>query len=452
MASLPLIVHGDGGIVAWSGAGPVTRAAFLGDVWRLAACLPPGRHILNLCADRYHFSVGLAAAIAAGKVSLLPPATTPGVVRQIKDFAPDVFCLTDGVRQAPDMPCVRYAADGGRAGNACALQDVPAIATTQRVAVLFTSGSTGAPRPHAKTWESLVASAAAEARQFGLPAHSPHAIVGTVPPQHMFGFETTLLMPWQNGFAFSHAHPFYPVDVISALAAVPAPRVLVTSPIHLRALLDSGLRLPELALVVSATAPLSVELAREDESRYNTRLMETYGSTETGQIASRRTTAAPEWELFPGVRFSREAGAAGAMRASGGHVADSVLMSDLIEPLSETRFLLQGRLADMINIAGKRHSLASLNHLLTAIPGVSDGAFYLPEHTDADATPRLAACVVAPGITAPRVLAALREHLDPVFLPRPLLFVEALPRNNTGKLPREALQALFESRAARPQS
>jgi acyl-coenzyme A synthetase/AMP-(fatty) acid ligase len=38
-------------------------------------------------------------------------------------------------------------------------------------------------------------------------------------------------------------------------------------------------------------------------------------------------------------------------------------------------------------------------------------------------------------------LAALREHVDPVFLPRPLRLVDALPRNETGKLPRAALCA-----------
>jgi len=38
---------------------------------------------------------------------------------------------------------------------------------------------------------------------------------------------------------------------------------------------------------------------------------------------------------------------------------------------------------------------------------------------------------------------ALRERIDPLFLPRPLLFVDALPRNGTGKLPRAALDALI---------
>jgi acyl-coenzyme A synthetase/AMP-(fatty) acid ligase len=50
--------------------------------------------------------------------------------------------------------------------------------------------------------------------------------------------------------------------------------------------------------------------------------------------------------------------------------------------------------------------------------------------------------VVAPTLDAARLLQALRERIDPVFLPRPLLFVTRLPRNGTGKLPQEALRAL----------
>jgi acyl-coenzyme A synthetase/AMP-(fatty) acid ligase len=39
-------------------------------------------------------------------------------------------------------------------------------------------------------------------------------------------------------------------------------------------------------------------------------------------------------------------------------------------------------------------------------------------------------------------MAALRRTLDAAFMPRPLVFVERLPRQLTGKLPREALAAL----------
>ena len=55
---------------------------------------------------------------------------------------------------------------------------------------------------------------------------------------------------------------------------------------------------------------------------------------------------------------------------------------------------------------------------------------------------RTAALVVAPGLDEAAILAALRIGIDPVFLPRPLRRVTALPRNETGKLPRAALLAL----------
>lgn len=445
MSSLPLVSHvSPDSIIAWRADGAVTLRQFLAEVRRLAALLPAGSHLLNMCSDRYRFSVGLAAAIVAGKVSLLPSTHTPEVVRQIKDFAPDVFCLADSDHCTVDLPQLRYPVMGV-ISQADAFA-IPQIDGKQRIAVVFTSGSTGTPQPHPKTWSALVSSVQAEAARLGLLHNSPCVLIGTVPPQHMYGFESTVLMAWRSGNALSHAQPFYPADICQALAAVPAPRVLVSSPVHLRALLDAGLALPEITLVVSATAPLSARLAQDIESRCNAPLMEIYGSTETGLIATRRPTQSAEWQLLPGIKWVVEGD---CVRACGGHIETPIAMSDRIEPISDERFLLHGRIADLVNIAGKRHSLASLNHLLNTLPGVMDGAFYMPDETRPDHVTRLAACVVAPGMEASTLLAALRERIDPVFLPRPLLFVDALPRNSTGKLPRAALQALLQTHGTR---
>jgi acyl-coenzyme A synthetase/AMP-(fatty) acid ligase len=49
---------------------------------------------------------------------------------------------------------------------------------------------------------------------------------------------------------------------------------------------------------------------------------------------------------------------------------------------------------------------------------------------------------VAPGFTSATLRAELRKRIDPVFLPRPLLFVPSLPRNDTGKLPHESVRSL----------
>ncbi len=447
MSPLPLVSHTfPDSIIAWRADGSVTLRQFLAEVSQLAAIFPAGSHLLNMCSDRYCFSVGLAAAIVAGKVSLLPSSHTPGVIRQIKLFAPDAFCLTDDDACTIDLPQLRYPSTVASQQAKSDTFVIPQIDSQQRIAVLFTSGTTGIPQPYPKTWGALVSSVQAEALRLGLLHDTQCTLVGTVPPQHMYGFESTVLMAWLSGNALSHAQPFYPADICRSLAALPMPRVLVSSPVHLRALLDSGLYLPEIMHVVSATAPLSNQLAQDIEARCHAPLMEIYGSTETGLIATRRPTQSAEWQLLPGIKLTVEGD---RIFAYGAHVETPIPMGDILEPVTDELFLLHGRIADLVNIAGKRHSLASLNNLLNAIPGVVDGAFYMPDETGHDHVTRLAACVVAPGMDAPHLLAALREQIDPVFLPRPLLFVDALPRNSTGKLPREALQALFRNHHTR---
>lgn len=434
----PLLTHADTSrCVAWRDGQPITAAQFLADAAALSAQLPAGRHVLNVCRDRYHFAVGFAAALLTDKVSLLPPTHTPEMVRQLQMFAPDVFCLHDLAECDIALPQLRYPEPIASAEPAA----IPQIPAAQLAAIVFTSGSTGAPQPHRKTWSGLVRNVRAQASRLGLTPG--HAIIGTVPPQHMYGFESTVLLPLQSGNALSSAHPFYPADIVGALQAVSAPRMLVSTPLHLRMLLEAALPLPEIALALSATAPLSPGLAESVETAFGAPLLEIYGSTETGQIASRQTTQGDVWQLFPEVRLvARD----DRIWAEGGHVEIPIPLNDKIDLLPEGRFLLQGRLQDLVNIAGKRSSLAHLNVQLTSIPGVLDGAFYMPDETSHDHVTRLAACVVAPGLDARAVLAALRERIDAVFLPRPLVFVDALPRNSTGKLPREALKNLIEQR------
>ena len=391
-----------------------------------------------MCADRYRFAVGLAAALASGQVSLLPPTHTHKVIESLKEFAPDVVCLTDNPECDIRLPLITY--PEGEAAAAADLE-IPEMDAAQPTACVFTSGSTGSPIPYRKTWGPLMGCVREEARRLGLAPVPQATIVATVPPQHMYGFESSVLLALGSGHAFAAERPFYPADIAAVLARVPRPRVLVSTPVHLRALASSGVSLPTTDLVLSATAPLSQQLAAEIERRFPTQLLEIYGSTETGQIALRRPTRTSEWQLFPGVTLVSRGE---DTWAQGGHVEQPTRMCDVIERLDGERFLLHGRYADLVNIAGKRSSLAYLNHHLNSIAGVHDGAFFHFEHSRVSHTDvaRVAACVVAPDLSAAQLLDELRKRIDPVFLPRPLLLVARLPRNSTGKLPQEALRAL----------
>lgn len=441
-AELPLVDYPSlDSVLAYRDGHPVTVRRFLSEVQRLAEAMPPGRHVLNLCADRYRFAVGLAAGIVSGRINLLPSSHTPEMLRQMREVAPDVFCLTDQDDSGIDLPVFRYP---DRLDDAPEPIGIPRIPAGQLVVRIFTSGSTGLPQPHDKTWGSLVHGVRAGAGRLGIEAGS--SIVGTVPPQHMYGLEATVVMPLQNGIALHAGRPFYPADIQAALAELPRPRTLVTTPYHLRILLDADIDLPALDLILSATAPLADDLAQRAEARFATPLKEIYGSTETGQFAVRRTTAGPEWHLLDGIELHREAERTWAI---GGHIETRTWLNDAIEQSGPGRFLLGGRNSDLINIAGKRSSLGYLNHQLGTIPGVLDGVFILPREDGPEGVGRLTALVVAPTLKPDELMQALRERIDPIFLPRPLLFVDELPRNATGKLPAKLAEELLASIMAR---
>ena len=120
-----------------------------------------------------------------------------------------------------------------------------------------------------------------------------------------------------------------------------------------------------------------------------------------------------------------------------------MLLQDIIERETATTFRLVGRGSDIVNIAGKRGSLADLTLKLLQVEGVEDGVFMMPDD-GGDGTTRLTALVIAPGMSEADVMAGLETQMDAAFLPRPIYLVEALPYNELGKLPRRELQAWIE--------
>jgi acyl-coenzyme A synthetase/AMP-(fatty) acid ligase len=405
-------------VFAWHRGSAVSPGEFAAAAHALAARLPGRPYMVNLCEDRYAFTVAFAAALVAGQTTLLPPSRAPEAVRDSCEGR-DCYTLTDEqVLQPGESP----RADVGFS-----------IDSAHIAAIVFTSGSTGRPVPHAKTWGSLVAGARALAQRI----HASGTIVGTVPPQHMFGLEATVMLPWQNGLAMHSGRPLLPADLGAALAQSSAPRWLMTSPLHLRACVAARQPLPDLAGVLSSTMPLDIRLAQDAERLWNAPVFEIYGSSEAGMIATRRSAVDETWELCPGVSLTERAG---EFWVQGGHILEAQRIADELRPKDERRFTLHGRKASLVKIAGKRTSLEALNAALLRIDGVQDGAFYLR-----DGAERLGALVVAPQLGQRALRAALRRHIDPAFLPRPLHFVAALPRNESGKLTRQGLLELVDS-------
>jgi len=419
-------------ITATRPGGPVAEATFWAEAAELARHLPAHAHVINLCTDRYRFFTGLTAALQRRQVTLLPSANVPAALAALAEDFPDLYALTDGAH--PALPSIGYPELTGTSGeNPFDLPD------DQPAVVLFTSGSTGRPKPAAKTWSILRQSALAAGARLGVAQMQGATIIGTVPHHHSYGLESVILLGLLHGLTIDASWPLYPADIRAALARASGKRILVTTPVHLRALLAEPDNMPHADLILSATAPLPVELAQAAEACFGGVLMEIYGCTEAGQMATRRTAVEANWTCLDGVALHQDA--LGTW-ASGPSVVGPTLLHDAIELTGPGHFTLGARAADLIDVAGKRSSLAHLNNQLLDIPGVQDGVFVMGEAQNGT-VPRLAAVVVAPSLTQRGLMAELRQRIDAAFLPRPLLLVEALPRNALGKLPRADLLSLI---------
>ncbi len=471
--NLPLLPdRGASHIVAWRDGRAVSQAELLADVLALSGVLSRvlpstaatsgvAPAAINLCLDRYWFAVAFLACAHRGVVNLLPSSNAPMHLAQLVAHNPGVIALGDqpealmagcpwldaaqavASERASMMAQGRDVAPDATHADLHETPAMPTVPADRVVARFHTSGSTGEPQACDKRFGLLFAGHQAAASAVLALTGGPCPVVGTSSFRHMFGFEATVMLPLWAGGALTGGTPFFPADVASDLAAQPSPALLVTTPYHLRKMLEADIAFPPCAGMLSATAPLSPDLAKAAEARLRAPLLEVYGATELGMLATRRTSESSAWTLLPG--FSLASSEAGFM-ARGPSLAQPQALHDLVEPDDTAeggrRFRLIDRSSNLINVVGKRSSLGFLNEVLQSLPGVQDGVFCVPPDVAHHDVTRLAAFVVAPGLTPADVLAGLRPHVDPVFLPRPIVMLDALPRDANAKLPVAALRAL----------
>jgi acyl-coenzyme A synthetase/AMP-(fatty) acid ligase len=425
--------------VLWAHGRTVTARELMQKVVAVSRELPEGRHLINLCEHRDSFLIACCAALVRGHTNLLPSSRADGVVDEVAALNPGSYrCDDEFVRAACEKAAGGRAA--GDAGAAYCAFEIPG----DHVAVkAYTSGSTGTPQAHAKLWRSFSRSSALNAmrmRECLEPKYGSAQpwIVATVPPQHMYGLETSVLLALLSDMAAHAGRPLFPADIAAALEEVPEPRVLVTTPVHMRAIAVSGQRFPRVALLLSATAPLDAELAKQIESQLDTTLLEMFGSTETCVIATRRTSSGQSWHLHPEVLLEPDAE---GVNVNAPWFASQMRLQDVIERQPGNRFIIRGRNADMVDVAGKRASLADLTRRLLAISGVEDAVVFQPDAAASGVVRRVAALVVAPNVSPEAIVEQLSHSVDSAFIPRPLVRVAALPRNDVGKLPKEKLLA-----------
>lgn len=425
-------------ILTWWRGRPITRDEFFMRAHALAERLPSIGSVLNLSDDRAAFTLGWVAALLRGLPTVLPSDKTQSAISNaVADGQatcllidrPSVWNLPDSIRS------IQVSFDGNTVREQL---EIPVLPSDRVAAILYTSGSTGKPIPSVKRWGSLVSGARSLGQMLGWrEAKGVRHVIGAIAPQHMFGLESTVMLPLQWGASINPARPLLPADLDAVLPVQPQSTWLMMTPLHAAAYLGENHDCKgRLSGAISSTMPLPTETATALETLWQVPVHEIYGSTETGMIGLRRICRSSEWQLADDLTLDFSSPHAVVTGRAG---MPAHALNDLIIAKGERRFTLAGRNTDIVKVGGKRASLAVLNELLCALPGVLDAVMVLQEEGS-----RLTALVVAePGIGAGKIRQHLARKIDPVFLPRPLWLVDKLPRNDNGKLPRQDLLDLI---------
>lgn len=416
---------------------------------RLARLIRAGTPVCNLCETRVGFLVAWLAALRNRSPMLLPPSGSDSDLERVLAETPNATIVVD--REALLAPFSK-----GRTRAIVLDQEILAdpldpsnLAWTpdgRYLAVcLFTSGSTGQPRAQWRTLDQLLQGARALVEclemTFAKRVADSAVVVSSVAPQHMFGFETSVMLPILTGVPVFDARPLLPLDISTLFSRCRRPAVWITTPMHVRALARAKESVANCDFALSSTMPLDRGLAAQVEPLIGAPIIEIYGSTETGALALRRTTQNLRWKPISGVVVDNTGD---ATNVTGLHFPSPQEVSDVIEVAADGMFELVGRHSDLVKVGGRRASLAGLNLIAQQLPGLEDGVFYLPP---GDVGTVRTVFFHQGALDRDAAESWMRKHIDPVFLPRTWIQVDRLPRDSNGKLRRTSLDKLWETRS-----
>jgi len=408
-----------------------------------------------LCIDdTYDFACALFAILACGKEPIIPANATPAYLAELADAYEAT--LTDAdlraiEREASPAPTSGLASSSEIATRFTAIDPHAPL-------TLYTSGSSGAPKPIRKTLAQFDAEVRTLESQWGALA-ADATVVASVPHRHIYGLLFRVLWPLAAGRAFDRTAVNEPqqlqarIDAYGATVVVSAPAQLSRWP----ALPGFAALAPVPRAFFSSGGPLAQEAARDYAcAPGGASPVEVYGSTETGGIAWRCQSASSAWQPLIGIETRR--GADGALELRSPHLGhdDWHRTDDAVSFDTDGRFTLHGRLDRIVKLDGKRVSLPELEARLTLHPYVAQAAAVplagasrdrigaVVALTDAGSAMLRASGRIALARTLHRHLAT---YFDAVVLPRRWRFRIALPHDARGKLPAAALAQAFAPRA-----
>jgi len=413
----------------------------------------PGDRLAIATGDLTEMVVGIIAGLKTGAaIAPLNPRLNAAEKREILDALGSARVLDRVPDGAAAFPAVETE------------PEAPAI-------ILFTSGSTGAPKGVVLSQHAVVAGMTLWI-EAALKLRPDDVTISVLPLAHSYGLFGTLLAPLLVGATTVLVPRFSPEDVLGAIAAH---RATVFSGVAtmFRRILDSGALagadLSSLRFCTSGAAPCPWELAEEWRAATGVRIVRGYGMSELFRpicYAPDDTLEIPEsvGRAPPGVEL-RIVGDDGAALADGAvgelWIRSPTCMTEYLGRPEETRAVLAdgwfrtgdlaritqeglvcivGRKKEIILRGGYTIAAGEVEAVLCAHPDVAEAAVVPVPHRELGE--EICAWVAPrPGVTLDRdaLLAFCRERLSSYKYPRILRIVAELPRNAAGKIDKARL-------------
>jgi len=406
--------------------------------------------ILLFTEDRAVMAAAMLAALAGGPQILLPYALSEtalldlhrmtgfsAVIGRIDGDLPDgvgiidpetltdeVETLASGEEPVPDRPWVR----------------------------LFTGGSTGSPQLWTKTPRNLLGEVNYLLDRFKIG--SGDRILATVPAFHIYGLLYSLLAPLLASARVSSASPSFPEEIKQQMAEM-SPTIFVSVPIHYRALKDNPPDKGALRLAFSSAGPLPEADGRAFFEATGVDLVEIYGSTETGGIATRcrnqDETGFTPYDCIGWRVAGQELDIRSAFLSAELPVRNSgwFTMADRVKT-ENGGFVVAGRADNVVKVGGNRVDLEKIRESIASIEGVRE-AMVLSNPADTGRNQEIVA-MAASERTAAEIQERLVSVLMPHERPRRIVLVDRIPMAATGKPDRQIIREMVQTLQNRSES
>lgn len=397
-----------------------------------------------LCSDdKALLAAALIASLSGGPRLVLPYARSRQALEEVMEALSPTFFLTDGSGDFPPGPRVIDISvippQGAALPDTVRDPDEPFL-------ILFTGGSTGKPTIWPKTPRNMLAEARYQSGTFGITKDD--LFLSTVPPYHIYGLLFSVLIPLVSSARVLPGIYTFPKEILLAAQEHKA-TVLVSVPVHFRVLKNDALQRFHLRMAFSSAGMLDREDAIYFREKTGVDVIEVYGSTETGGVATRRRFLDQEswvpmdpvdWRIRDGSLCVRSDFLSPTLPRDGDGF---FVTADCADPDGDGRFILRGRADDIVKIGGKRVDMAAVQAKLKQIPGVYDAVVMaLPVRTGRQ---NELAALVATRLDVMDVRRGIAGISEAYAVPKRLAVVEEIPMTPSGKYDRTEIERILKT-------